>query len=401
VSDQKQGGRLTLASRQSGREQVETYLKVFIDSKFLPRANLLTQRFARKQPALAQRLLDEQNRVLPLRELRNAVVCRNRSAALMTVASEVLDRYQSEKQRRGLVDYDDLIDKALGLLRNTDAQWVHFKLDLGIDHLLIDEGAGHQHEAVGKSCSGWWRNSPWAPAHGPASARSSRSATKSSRYSRSRTRPRANLRRCATISVSGTRTAVLAFEYRQLEHSFRSCESVLNAVDLVFKDIGPSVTSDSQGAFRRTSRCPMRQPGSVEIWETIKPEKREPIEGWDAPFDTVSEVSPRVQLARRIARTVRRLIDAREPVGLDRRPARYGDVMVLVRQRGSLFEAIIRALKNEHVEVAGADRLVLTEHIAVMDLMALADALLLPHDDLALASVLRSPLFGFSDQELF
>jgi ATP-dependent helicase/nuclease subunit A len=76
-------------------------------------------------------------------------------------------------------------------------------------------------------------------------------------------------------------------------------------------------------------------------------------------------------------------------------------VLVLVRQRGSLFEAIIRALKNEGVEVAGADRLVLTEHIAVMDLMALADSLLLPHDDLALASVLRSPLYGFSDKELF
>ena len=72
-----------------------------------------------------------------------------------------------------------------------------------------------------------------------------------------------------------------------------------------------------------------------------------------------------------------------------------------MRQRGPLFEAIIRALKNENVEVAGADRLVLTEHIAVMDLMALADALLLPQDDLALATVLRSPLFGFSDDDLF
>ena len=74
---------------------------------------------------------------------------------------------------------------------------------------------------------------------------------------------------------------------------------------------------------------------------------------------------------------------------------------ILVRQRGELFEAVIRALKNEHVEVAGADRLILTEHIAVMDLMALADALLLPQDDLALATVLRSPLFGFSDDDLF
>ncbi len=81
--------------------------------------------------------------------------------------------------------------------------------------------------------------------------------------------------------------------------------------------------------------------------------------------------------------------------------ARYGDILILVRQRGELFEAIIRALKRVEVQVAGADRLVLTEHIAVMDLMALAEALLLPQDDLALATVLRSPLFGFSDDDLF
>jgi ATP-dependent helicase/nuclease subunit A len=73
----------------------------------------------------------------------------------------------------------------------------------------------------------------------------------------------------------------------------------------------------------------------------------------------------------------------------------------LVRQRGPLFEAIIRALKNENIDVAGADRLVLTEHIAVMDLLTLADALLLPDDDLALATVLKSPLFGLLEEELF
>jgi ATP-dependent helicase/nuclease subunit A len=77
------------------------------------------------------------------------------------------------------------------------------------------------------------------------------------------------------------------------------------------------------------------------------------------------------------------------------------EVLVLVRQRGPLFEAIIRALKSEDVPVAGADRLVLTEHIAVMDLMALADCLLLPDDDLALASVLKSPLFGLTEEQLF
>jgi ATP-dependent helicase/nuclease subunit A len=400
ANDQKQGERLALASRLSGRDQVETYLKVFIDSKFQPRPNLLTKGFAKQQPGLTQRLLNEQNRVLPLRDLRNAIRCRDRSAALITVASEVLERYGNDKQRRGLVDYDDLIDKALDLLRSTDAAWVHYKLDLGIDHLLIDEAqdtSAKQWEIVQRLVEEFTAGAGARPGTRTIFAVGDE---KQSIFSFQNAAPQ-KFAEMRNYFRKKHEDGGLIFEYRQLEHSFRSCDSVLGAVDIVFKDIAGSVTSDSQGGIPPHIALPDAQPGVVEIWDTIKPEKREPIEGWDAPFDTVSEVSPRVKLARRIARTVRRLIDTREPVGLDRRPARYGDVMVLVRQRGSLFEAIIRALKKEEVEVAGADRLVLTEHIAVMDLMALADALLLPHDDLALAAVLRSPLFGFSDQDLF
>ncbi len=400
ANDQKQGERLALASRLSGREQVETYFDVFIGSNSKPRANLLTKGLADKQPGLAQRLRDEQSRVLALRELRNAILCRDRSSALITVASEVLERYRNEKQRRGLVDYDDLIDKALDLLRNTDAAWVHFKLDLGIDHLLIDEAqdtSTKQWEIVQRLVAEFTAGAGARPGTRTIFAVGDE---KQSIFSFQNAAPRefAEMRK---YFQKRHEDSGLTFEYRQLEHSFRSCESVLAAVDIVFKDIAGSVTSDSQGGIPAHIALPDAPPGAVEIWDTFKPEKREAIEGWDAPFDTVSEISPRVKLARRIARTVRRLIDVREPVGLERRPARYGDVLVLVRQRGSLFEAIIRALKNEGVEVAGADRLVLTEHIAVMDLMALADTLLLSHDDLALAAVLRSPLFGFSDQELF
>src|SRR5207248_7447620 len=114
---------------------------------------------------------------------------------------------------------------------------------------------------------------------------------------------------------------------------------------------------------------PDATPGLVEIWETTKPQEKRQIEAWDAPFDELTERSSQLRLAARIASNVRRWIA---------QGARAGDVLVLVRQRGALFEAIIRALKDAHVEVAGADRLVLTEHIAVMDLMMLADALLLP-----------------------
>ena len=130
----------------------------------------------------------------------------------------------------------------------------------------------------------------------------------------------------------------------------------------------------------------------VEVWPLIKAEVKPEIEGWDAPLDEIRESSPRAQLARRIARTIN---------VWRRQGTRPGDILVLVRQRGAVFEAIIRALKEAGIAVAGADRLMLTEHIAVMDLMVLADTLLLPQDDLALATVLRSPLFGFDDDALF
>jgi ATP-dependent helicase/nuclease subunit A len=74
---------------------------------------------------------------------------------------------------------------------------------------------------------------------------------------------------------------------------------------------------------------------------------------------------------------------------------------VLVRRRGNAFDAVIQALKHANIPVAGADRLKLTEHIAIIDLMNLADALLLPQDDLALAVALKSPLFGLGDDDLF
>src|SRR6202044_1538569 len=169
----------------------------------------------------------------------------------------------------------------------------------------------------------------------------------------------------------------------------------LAAVDLVFarKEIAASVTSDAAG-FPPHIALEDAAPSVVEIWEPEKPDQRDDNkEGWDAPFDAVNETSSRVKLARRIARRVRRMVDGGGVL--------YRDVLILVRQRGELFEAIIRALKNQDIEVAGADRLMLTEHIAVMDLMALADALLLPRDDLALATALRSPLFGFTDEDLF
>src|SRR5439155_1237660 len=168
--------------------------------------------------------------------------------------------------------------------------------------------------------------------------------------------------------------------------------NVLGAVDEVFGR--PEAFAGLSADAVRTVQEPLPEAaaGVVEIWDTTKPADKREIEAWDAPFDELTETSPQVRLATKIARNVKCWM---------KQGARAGDVLVLVRQRGPLFEAIIRALKDLQVAVAGADRLVLTEHIAVMDLLALADALLLPDDDLTLATVLKSPLFGLDEDELF
>ncbi len=389
--DQDQCARLTGALAATGGQRVETYFEVFFDSKFKPRPNLVTQGLAKKHPALAQRLAQEQERLIPLRERRKAVACRDRTRALITIADAVIARYQAAKDRRGLLDYDDLIDKALVLLGEDRAAWVHYKLDQGIDHVLIDEAqdtSPKQWEIIRRLTAEFFVG---------ASARTVERTIfavgdeKQSIFSFQGAAPREfdGMRRtfarlCAAIERD--------LHYVPFRHSFRSGPNVLGAVDQVFGR--PEAYAGLAAEAVRTvhESLPGAPPGLVEIWETTKPRDKREIEAWDAPFDEQTERSPQVRLASRIAGNVKRWMT---------QGARAGDVLVLVRQRGALFEAIIRALKDAHVDVAGADRLVLTEHIAVMDLMVLADALLLPADDLALATVLKSPLFGLDDQDLF
>jgi ATP-dependent helicase/nuclease subunit A len=390
-SDSEQADRFARLATLSGAEQVDAYLDIFLTGTRTPRKSMVSKAISDK--ALVERLGAEQDRVCALLERHRAVACRGRSEALLTVTHEVLTRYAAEKERRGLLDYDDLIDKTLTLLRDTDAAWVHYKLDLGIDHVLVDEAQDTSHKQ--------WEivrrlTAEFTAGAGARSVRRTMFAVgdeKQSIYSFQDAAPREFAEMLRYFRAAHEKSGQ-TFVVSKFEHSFRSGDSILGAVDEVFKrtEIAASVTSDA-GGFPPHIALPDAPPSVVEIWEPQKPDQRKEIEGWDAPFDTVSETSPRVRLARRIARTVRQMVDDGA--------ARYGDVLILVRQRGELFEAIIRALKQQHVEVAGADRLMLTEHIAVMDLMALADALLLPQDDLALATVLRSPLFGFSDDDLF
>ncbi len=392
-SDREKAQLLRFAAEASGDARTEAYVSVFRTDKFTARKQLATKAVEARHPDLVRRLYAEQDRLMKLDERCRAVAARDRTAALMTIAAAIIGRYRAEKDLRGLVDYDDIIDKTLALLSNVEAAWVHYKLDLGIDHVLIDEAqdtSPKQWEIIrrltaeftaGEGARGSFRRSIFAVGDEKQSIFSFQGAAPD-KFAETR------------IHFQGEhRKSGLDFAFREFKHSFRSGANVLGAVDAVFGRplVHRGVVAD-QDTFPPHIALPNAPPGVVEIWSPIEAEKRPEIDGWDAPFDQVSEASPQVRLAERIAATI---------AAWTRAGLRPRDVLVLVRQRGPLFETIIRALKNARVPVAGADRLVLTEHIAIMDLMVLADALLLPDDDLALATVLKSPLFGLDDDQLF
>jgi ATP-dependent helicase/nuclease subunit A len=390
-SDREQARRLDAALAGSGAERARIYREIFLTGKLEPRQQLVTRAIEIDNPRLAERLCGERERMLALVERRNAVACRDRTAALITIADAVIARYQAAKDRRGYLDYDDLIEKTLALLGEEGAAWVHYKLDQGIDHLLIDEAqdtSPKQWDIIRRLTSEFFAG---------AGARFVRRTIfavgdeKQSIFSFQGAAPREfEVMHRAFDKLS--KAVEHDFRYVRFLHSFRSGPNVLGAVDAVFGR--PEAFAGLSADAVKTVHEPLADaaPGLVEIWDTTKPADKREIEAWDAPFDQLIETSPQARLAAKIARTVKRWM---------KDGARAGDVLALVRQRGPLFEAIIRALKDLHVPVAGADRLVLTEHIAVMDLMVLADALLLPDDDLALATVLKSPLFGFDDEDLF
>src|SRR6202040_2725855 len=156
-------------------------------------------------------------------------------------------------------------------------------------------------------------------------------------------------------------------------------------------------------AYPLHEALPDAGPSRIDLWELSVADERQDIEGWRAPFDGMPLTSAEVKLSKRIQSEIGRLVASGTMTGRlgNRRRLGYGDVLVLVRRRGNLFDAVIQALKHAGIPVAGADRLKLTEHIAIIDLMNLADALLLPQDDLALAVALKSPLFGLTEDDLF
>lgn len=369
------------------------YQSLFLRADGEPKAlkSIATKKAVEAEAGLEALVAAEQARLAAALERIRACKTLARSALLIRLGQAFLARYEAGKAARGLLDYDDLILRTRDLLlRPGIAPWVLYKLDGGIDHLLVDEAqdtAPEQWEVVAALVEEFFAGQGARDQVRTVFAVGDR---KQSIYSFQGAVP-ARFEEMRQAFELKARDAELAFEDVALAISFRSAPPVLELVDRVFaQDAARGGVAEHEAVRHIPYR--VDQPGKAEIWPLLEPVVREAVTDWRAPTEYLSEDNPKVRLARDIAAQVATWVAA----GTD-----PGDVLILVRRRGQLAAAIVTELKLAGVPVAGADRLVLTEQLAVMDLIALGRFCLLADDDLTLATLLKSPLYGFDDDDLF
>ena len=390
-----------LASAKSAQQRFELMEQAFLtkNGDLRKQRGLFTTKLSNQIPQLTERLMEELNNFEQLRQQLNLLKQLNASQALFTIADQIIHRFEKIKRARGLLDFDDLIIRSAELLGRSDAsQWVQYKLDQGIDHVLVDEAQDtnpHQWRVITSLIEEFFSGKGAREAERTIFAVGDE---KQSIYSFQGAEPTAfadQRDRLKKLAIRAGKT----FEDINLRLSFRSVPDVLSAVDKVFSTHGnySALSRDQQNTVHGTIRH--NDPGMVDIWPIIsKTDTIEP-DNWELPVDQLTGDDPQILLANQIANQVQFWLQNKTLLEGKGRPISAGDILVLVRSRDRFASALTRELKQRDIPVAGSDRLRLTDHIAVLDLMALANVILMPKDDLSLAAVLKSPLFNF-DEEL-
>jgi ATP-dependent helicase/nuclease subunit A len=386
----------------------------FTDKGELRKKDPFTKEAAKAAPAAAMFFQikgipegSEIQRIQIIAQAFNAARLFERSSAALRLADVMFADFADRKRARAGLDFDDLIETTANLLtREHAAEWVLWKLDGGISHILLDEAQD--------TSPAQWRilRALTADIFAGAGAVRDQLRTlfvvgdqKQSIYSFQGADPEHFLTEKQQFILHAER-AELNFKLPDLAMSFRSAPEVLSFVDEVFDtnvftpDSPFTLTPPDAANLMRHTSYRREHAGSVELWPLEPKAETQPGQPWDAPQAMENEGSAKARLAERIAKFVRREIETGAAVWQDgtKRPAQPGDFLILVRGRtGGLFDGILQALKRENIPVAGADRIKLLDSLAVQDLLNLARFALCPEDDLTLAEILKGPFGVFAE----
>ncbi|MEM6886581.1 MAG: double-strand break repair helicase AddA [Pseudomonadota bacterium] len=378
-----------------------------------PNSRIPTKKAQQALGQLSEPFLELMERTATAFDQQRAFVAADRSLRLHQFAHAFLQRYAAEKQARGWLDFDDLINRARNLLTDPAvAAWVLYRIDGGIDHILVDEAqdtSPAQWDVIRKLAAEFSAGS---------GGREDTARTifvvgdkKQSIYSFQGADPRAFDEMEAEFQ-DRLRGASLPFQKQTLAYSFRSSRAILQLVDAAFANAEQAgfVTENGHIAFRP------ELPGRVDLWPVVPKQDAEPDRAWYDPLDRSSEAHHSSLLADRIAHQIESILDPNlgetipfihpKTNQLRRRPVQPGDFLILFQGRSlqsqnSLFSAVIRSLKARNLPVAGADRLRVGAELAVRDLKSLLAFLAMQEDCLSLASALKSPLFGWDEAMMF
>ncbi len=380
----------------------EDYARAFVGSNGAPlqERSLMSKALADRHPDLLRALVREQARILEVDDARRRQMVYAKTEALLVFAFSILDRYEELERHRAALDFDDLIDHARRLLAGSGQRdWVLFRLDARIDHVLVDEAqdtSPAQWEIVERLTEEFFAGEG---ARGSQRTLFVVGDEKQSIY-RFQGADLANFRAVRERLRKAAEAGRRPIETALLDRSFRSVPAVLELVDAVFEDPQACAGVSDEPLHHASERA--AEAGNVELWPLALPPAGEALaEPWALPDAPTRRVEGEQLVAEAVAREIARWLHEGERLPASGRPIRAGDVLILVSRRGTIQERIVRALRRSGVPVAGADRLALERHLAVQDLVALGEVLLLPENDLALACLLKSPLLDLGEAGLF
>ncbi len=379
--------------------QFRAYQSIFLTTTGGKRKSFVAADISKRNPEILSFFSDEADRLQQLETLYHQSIVAEATDAFLTFILCCFQDYKTLKASGALLDYDDLIHLTANLFQKPDiAPWVLYKLDGGIQHILVDEAQDtneYQWQVIGSIAEEFFREDPETP----------RTLfvvgdMKQSIYSFQGANPAA-FQSMKDFFKNASTTAGHPWKDVNLSTSFRSTEPILSLVDSVFQKSPRLSPLGLDLPYLAHSVHRIDHGGHVEIWPLITSQEKEERSAWSIPNKQIKTSNPRKDLAQKIAQEIQGWMMGGKILTSKNRPIQPQDIMILVRRRDAFVEELVRALKNHGIPVTGVDRLVLTDNIGVMDLLVLSDFLLLPEDDLSLATVLKGPLVGMTEDDLF
>lgn len=311
--------------------------------------------------------------------------------AWYVAGDHLIKRYQQLKRELRVLDFTDLEWHCYQLLSDADnAQWVQYKIDQNIDHILIDEFQDTNPtqwqllRPLLEEMAASYQAEHALPQH--------RSVflvgdEKQSIYSFRRANP------ALQAQASNWLHNHLNAQATPLDFSWRSSPAIMHFVNAVFQQA--NIAAMIPG-FKEHGTNLKNLPGSVTLLakfgsdETTQTqtEFRNPL----LQPRVIAEANHRQKEAQAIVEHIQYLLDNKLITG-------YSDIMLLMRNRTHLpiYE---QALRQHGMPYVSDQRGGLLDNLEIQDMECLLDVLITPFDNLALAQVLKSPLFNASDEDL-